>query len=152
MVTPNGSDLSVLFTSTGAQWHARAVTVSRLVITGFALWLAAQVVAGIELGTGPDPLATAGTLALVALVLLILERLTWTVRRLVASVAQPLPVALMALVAFNAILLWLATALAATVGLKYTVDSFLSAVLGALVLLVAGWCGRLLLRHAPPAT
>jgi uncharacterized membrane protein YvlD (DUF360 family) len=127
------------------------VTVSRVVITGFALWLAAWLVAGINLETGPDPLAVAGTVGLVALVLLVLERLTWSLRRVVASVARPLPVAMMALVGFDAALLWLATSFAGAVGLKYTVDSYLSAVLGALVLLVAGWCGRLLLPHTPPA-
>jgi hypothetical protein len=64
-----GSELSDSVNTDGTDWHGRDVTVYRVVMTGLALWLAAQVIAGIRLADGLDPLATIGTVLVVALML-----------------------------------------------------------------------------------
>jgi uncharacterized membrane protein YvlD (DUF360 family) len=114
------------------------VTLSRVVITGAALWLAAQVIAGIRLATGLDPLATIGTVLVVALMLGAVRVATRGIRRVIVGVvgARPIPVALMAVAALNAAVFWLATAVAGAIGLGYTVDGPVAALLGSLVLTV----------------
>ncbi len=105
-------------------------------MTGLALWLAAQVVAGIRLADGLDPLTTIGTVLVVALVLCVVQVVTRGVRRVIALVVgvRPVPVTLIALAAVNALLFWLATSLAGAIGLGYTVDGLMPALLGSLVL------------------
>ena len=52
------------------------MALGRLVATGFALWVAAQVVAGIRLRSSPDPLATIGTVLVLALLLSVVNTVT----------------------------------------------------------------------------
>ncbi len=104
--------------------------------TGFALWLAAQVIAGIRLAEGLDPLATIGTVLVVALMLSAVRVATRGVRRVIALVVgvRPLPVTMIAVAGVNTLLFWLATSLAAAIGLGYTVDGLMPALLGSLLL------------------
>jgi hypothetical protein len=112
------------------------VTLGRVVISSAALWLAAQLIAGIRLADGLDPLATIGTVLIVALVLCALHVVTRGARRVIALVigVRPLPITMVAVAAVNALLFWLATSLAGAIGLGYTVDGLLQALLGSLLL------------------
>jgi putative membrane protein len=112
------------------------VTLSRVIITSLALWLAAQVIGGIRLADGLDPLGSIGTVLVVALVLGAVQVASRGVRLFVAAAmgVRTLPVTLIAAAAFNTIVFWLATSLASTIGLGYTVDGLVSALLGSLVL------------------
>ena len=107
-----------------------------MVITSAALWLAAQFIVGIRLADGLDPLATIGTVLLVALVLCALHVVTRGARRVIALVigVRSLPITMVAVTAVNALLFWLATSLAGAIGLGYTVDGLLQALLGSLLL------------------
>jgi putative membrane protein len=122
------------------------VTLSRVVITGVALWLAAQVVTGIRLDEGLDPLATIGTLLVVALVLCVVQVATRGVRRVIAVVVgvRPVPLVLVAVAGVNAAVFWLGVSLAEAVGLGYIVDGLLPTLFGSLLLalliaLVSRW-------------
>ena len=134
-----GSELSDYVNKEGTHWHARGVTLSRVAISGVTLWLAAHVIAGIRLADGLDPLDTIGTVLVVALVLGALQVVTRGMRRVIALVVgvRPLPVTLIALAAVNALLFWLATSLAGAIGLGYTVDGLVPALLGSLLLALA---------------
>ncbi len=125
--------------------HAELMTLPRVVITGAALWLAAQIVTGIRLDNRLDPLTTIGTVLVVALMLCTVQVATRGVRRVIAVVVgvRPVPVMMVAVVAVNALLFWLATSLARAIGLGYTVDGLMPALLGSLLLaVVLGIAGR----------
>jgi putative membrane protein len=125
------------------------VQVPHWVLTGFALWLAAEIVQGVNLEAGPDPLARIGTVLVVALLLCLVKALTRGVRRLAAALAFPLPVGLAVLVGLNAGAFWLTAALASAAGLGYTVDGLVPALVGSIVVLLVGWVGRPLVTDAP---
>ena len=114
------------------------MTLSRVLITGIGLWLAAQVIGGIRLADGLDPLAAIGTVLVVALMLCAVHAASGRPRRVVAATigGWPLPAALIAAAAFNALLFWLATAAGEAIGLGYTVDGLVPALLGSLVVVL----------------
>ena len=114
------------------------MTLSRVVITSAALWLAAQVVTGIRLADGLDPFATIGTVLVVALVLCVVQVATRGARRVIAVVVgvRPVPVVMVAVAAVNAAVFWLGVSLADAVGLGYTVDGLLPALFGSLLLVL----------------
>jgi putative membrane protein len=109
------------------------VTLRWVVTTGFALWLAARLVDGITL-VPPDPLASVGTLLVVALGLNVVDSFTLPARRALLARCAPLPVAIGAAVAVNAALFWAAVGLAGAAGLGYTVGGFAPALFGSLLL------------------
>ena len=116
-----------------------------MLTTSFALWLAAQVISGMRLADDLDALATIGTVLVVALLLCAVQVATRGVRRVIAVVVgvRPLPVTMVAAAAVNALLFWLATSLAAAIGLGYTVDGLTPALLGSLLLsLILALAGR----------
>ena len=121
------------------------MTVPQLLSSGFGLWCAAQLVGGIALTPGPDPLRVVGTLLVLALLLRLVEGGTRPARRALAARLEPIPVAVAALVVVNTALFWLTAAAATAIGLDYRVDGILSALLGSLVVLLVGW----LLRPSP---
>jgi putative membrane protein len=140
-----GSELSDSVNEEGTHCHARDVTVYRVVTTGLALWLAAQIIAGIRLADGLDALATIATVLVVALVLCAVQVASRGVRRVIAVIVgvRSLPVTMIAVAAANALLFWLATSLAEAMGLGYTVDGLVPALLGSLLLaLVLALAGR----------
>ncbi len=114
------------------------MTLGRVLITAAALWLAAQVIDGIRLADGLGPLATIGTVLVVALVVSMAQAVTRGPHRLLATLVgpRPLPVILIVAVAFNTAVYWLATWLASSVGLGYTVDGAVPALLGSLLLVL----------------
>jgi len=118
------------------------------VVTGFGLWLASELVGGVHLADGLDPLATVGTLLVVALLLAVVDALAVGLRRAVALACEPLPVAIAAAVALNAALFWVTAALADAAGLGFSVAGFLPALLGSLVVLAVGWLTRPSLSRA----
>jgi uncharacterized membrane protein YvlD (DUF360 family) len=109
------------------------VSVRRVVLTGFSLWLAAWLVDGIDLAAG-DALTATGTLLVFALLLTVVDGLTQGVRRLALAV-QPVPLA-------NAALFWTSAAVASAAGLGYAVSGLGPAIAGSLILLVVGWAFR----------
>jgi len=121
------------------------VTVPQVLTSGFGLWCAAQLIGGIALTPGPDPLRVVGTLLVLAVLLRLVDGGTRAARRALAARLEPLPVGVVALVLVNAGLFWLTVNLAAAAGLEYRVDGFFSALLGSLVVLLVAW----LLRPAP---
>jgi uncharacterized membrane protein YvlD (DUF360 family) len=119
------------------------VTLSRVVVTGCALWLSAQFVSGIRLAADLEPLAAVGTVLVVAMLLCVVETVSLGVRRAIGSIVEPWPVAVLALLGLNTVLFWLIGRLATAAGLGYTVDGLRPALAGALVLLLVGWVSRL---------
>lgn len=103
----------------------------RVVVTGLALWLAAVIVPGVELG-GDDLTQRVVTLLLVALVFGVVNAV---LRPIVTVVAFPLYILTLGLIALvvNALLFWLTAALAGRLGLAFDVEGFLAALLGSLV-------------------
>lgn len=124
------------------------MTLRRVVATGFALWLASEIVDGVHVADGLDTLTTVGTLLVVALLLAIVDALAGGLRRAVALVCEPLPVAIAAAVALNAALFWITAALADAAGLGFSVAGFLPALLGSVVVLAVGWLTRPSLSRA----
>ncbi len=111
----------------------------RVVVTGFALWLASEVVSGVRLARGLDPLARVGTLLVIALLLAVVDMLSTSLRRALALVVEPLPIAVTAAVALNAALFWATVALADAAGLGFSVTGFLPALVGSIVVLMVTW-------------
>jgi putative membrane protein len=114
------------------------MTLTRVLVTGAGLWFAAQVIGGVRLVDGLDPLATIGTVLLVALMLCAVHAATRGARRVVAASigGWPLPAALIAAVAVNALLFWVTTRAARAIGLGYTVDGLVPALLGSLIVVL----------------
>jgi putative membrane protein len=108
------------------------------VTTGFALWLATRLVDGISLAA-PDALASVGTLLVVALGLSVLDSFTLPARRAVLARCSPLPVAIGAAVAVNAVVFWGGVSLADAAGLGYSVAGFAPALSGSLLLVLVRW-------------
>lgn len=119
------------------------MTLSRVVVTGCALWLSAQFIGGIRLAADLPPLTAIGTVLVVAMLLCLVETVSLGVRRAIGSIVEPLPLAVLALMGLNTALFWLTGRLAAAAGLGYTVDGLLPALAGAVVLLLVGWVSRL---------
>ena len=120
------------------------LTLSRVVVTGCALWLSAQIVGGIRLANGLAPLTVVATVLVVAMLLCFVETVSLGVRRVIGSTVEPMPLAVAALMGLNTLVFWLTGAIASAAGLGYTVDGLLPALLGAAVLLVVGWISRLI--------
>jgi putative membrane protein len=98
----------------------------RLLVTAFALWVAVRLVPGIEYQGEP------WGLLVVALVFGLVNAI---VRPILFLLTCPLVLLTLGLCIFvlNALMLLLASSLALTLGLSFTVDGFLPALLGALV-------------------
>ena len=119
------------------------MTLTRVLVTGCALWLSAQFVTGIRFAPGLAPLAAIGTVLVVAMLLCFVELVSLGLRRLIGATVEPLPLAVVALMALNTGLFWLTGQLAAAAGLGYTVDGPLPALWGGVILLLVGWVSRL---------
>jgi putative membrane protein len=143
MVTGTSPKFRVLFTRNRTTCNALYMSLSRVAVTGCSLWLAAQIVGGVRLADGLAPLTVIGTVLVVAMLLCFVETVSYGLRRAIGASVAPLPLAVMALMTFNALLFWLTGALASAAGLGYTVDGFLPALAGAAVLLAVGWLSRL---------
>ena len=100
-----------------------------LVVTALAFWVATRLVNGISYTGEP-----AGLL-LVALVFGVVNAVLGTILRILALPVTFLTLGLFALV-INAILLWVTSAAARSLGLGLHVDGFVPALLGALVISV----------------
>lgn len=114
----------------------------RLVITAVALWAAVAIVPGIEHG-GPWI-----NLLGVALVFGIVNAV---IRPLLLMLTCPLVLLTLGLFVFilNALMLWLTGALSATLGLGFTVDGFLPALIGGLVVGIASTVLNMLVGDRP---
>lgn len=106
----------------------------RLVASGLAIWAAAVLVDGVQLGQA-DALDQAVTVLLVALIFGVVNALVKPVVKLFTLPLYLLTFGLFSLV-INALLLWLTAWLAGRFDLAFTVEGFWAAVLGALVVSV----------------
>ncbi|HEY8338904.1 MAG TPA: phage holin family protein [Egibacteraceae bacterium] len=103
----------------------------RLLLNGVALWIAAAIVPGITLGGG-DTGETVLTALLAGIVFGVVNAV---IKPVVTVLALPLYVLTLGLLTFvvNALLLWFTAWLAGRLGLAFTVDGFVAALLGAIV-------------------
>ncbi len=111
----------------------------RLLATAAALWIATQIVPGVE-HTGPWV-----SLLLVALVFGLLNAV---VRPLLKLLTCPLILLTLGLFTFviNALMLWLTSAISGSFGLGFHVSGFIPAFLGALVVTVVSVLVSVILR------
>ena len=116
-------------------WHARKVTLRGVVIVSVGLWAASMLPTGVRLEPGLDPLAAIGTLLVVGLLMVIVDAVAAPLRRAVRLAADPLPVAVLAGVALNAMLFWATGAIAQAVGLGFRVTGLPAALAGSLLVL-----------------
>ncbi|MCD6291248.1 MAG: phage holin family protein [Anaerolineae bacterium] len=101
--------------------------VIRLIINAIALWVAARVVPGIHADTSVETLSVVAVIFGVvnAFIRPVLKLLTW-----------PLRIITLGLFTFviNALMLWLTSAIAQRLGCEFSVDGFIAALLGSLVI------------------
>ena len=111
----------------------------RLLATAAALWIASQIVPGVE-HTGPW-----ASLLLVALVFGLLNAV---VRPILKLLTCPLILLTLGLFTFviNALMLWLTSAISESLGLGFDVSGFVPAFLGALVVTVVSVLVSIILR------
>jgi putative membrane protein len=103
----------------------------RILLTGVAVWVAALVVPGVEVGEGP--LATQALTVLgVAAIFGVVNAVLGPIVRLFTLPLKLLTLGLFALVV-NALLFWLSSTIAQALDLPFEVTGFLPALLGALV-------------------
>ena len=119
----------------------------RLVINAVALWLTTLVVAGVTVVPylPGDPLATALTFLLVALIFGIVNSVIGNLIRIVAFPLYILTLGLIALVV-NGLLLLLVAWISSLTGFGLVVDGFWWGVLGALVLALISWLISIIVR------
>ena len=115
------------------------MTVSRVVTVALGLWLASRLTSGVRLEPALDPLNAVGTLLVVGLALVIIDALAVPVRRAVLLAAGPLPVAVVAAVALNALQFWATGAAAQAAGLGFAVADFPAALAGSLLVILVSW-------------
>lgn len=115
----------------------------RLLVTGLAVWVAAQIVGGIDLADGE----TSEMLLTLLGVTLIFTVVNMLVKPLVQLLSLPLLILSLGLFAFviNALMLMLTSWLADQLNLAFSVDGFGPALLGALIITFVTWLLYLLL-------
>jgi len=121
----------------------------RLVVNGFALWVASLIVPGIVFGAQSGVLAQVIAIAAVGLIFGLLNAL---VRPVLFVLSLPLLILTLGLFMFilNAVMLSLTSWVAEIVGLSFTVQSFFwDAVLGALIISIVSLLPSLFYREEP---
>jgi putative membrane protein len=130
--------------ATGRGRLSRMGFLLRLVASAIAIWVAAVLVPGVEIG-GPELTDQ----ALVALLVgVIFGLVNAVIKPVVAVLAFPLYVVTLGLFTFvvNALLFWLTGWLAGQFNLDFTVEGFWAAFLGAIVVSLVSWGLSLLVR------
>jgi putative membrane protein len=130
-----------------ARWDIVAAVLSllvRLVVTGVAIWVAAEIIDGVTLGTAStsEMLLTLGGVAVIFTVVNAL------VRPLVVLLSLPAYILTLGLFTFvvNALMLWLTSWIAEQLDLAFNVaDFFWAAILGSLVISFVSWVLTLVL-------
>lgn len=119
--------------------------VLRVLVAGAAIWVAAWMVPGIELG-GAEWTDQALTAVIVGAIFGVINAVIGPIVKLFA-----LPLLLLTLGLFtfviNALLLWFTAWLAGELGLDFAVDGFLAALLGALVVSIVSVGLNMVLRR-----
>jgi putative membrane protein len=115
----------------------------KLVVTALALWLAAVLVPGIHLHAH----STAGkitTLVVVALIFGIINAVLKPIAKTIGCLAYVVTFGLISIVV-NGLLFWLTSWVADKLTVPFHIDGFVPAVLGALIVGIAGWLVSLIL-------
>lgn len=107
---------------------------ARIVITGLAVWIAAVVVPGVEIGRG-SLVDQALTVLGVAVIFGLVNAVLGSVIRLLTLPLTILTLGLFALV-INALLFWVTSQIAGALDLPFEVTGFWAALLGALIVSV----------------
>lgn len=129
----------------GVGYAPRVVSIIvRLIVNGLALWVATELVDGVDIttDTGSDKLRT---LLVVAAIFALVNTF---IKPVLKILTLPLFILTLGLFTFivNAFMLWLTSWIAEQFDVPFEVDSFIwSAVLGALVISVVSWLLNLLL-------
>jgi putative membrane protein len=116
----------------------------RLVASAFAIWVAALIVPGVEIG-GDQFTDQALVALLVGLVFGVINAVIKPIVKVLAFPLYVVTLGLFTLVA-NALLFWLTAWLAGVLTIDFTVDGFWPALLGALVVSLVSWGLSLLVR------
>ncbi|QBI19801.1 phage holin family protein [Egibacter rhizosphaerae] len=106
----------------------------RAIVNGVAIWIATLLVPGVEIG-GTEATDQAITIALVAVLFGVVNAVLGPILR---TLTFPLVLLTFGLFTFvvNALLLWFSAWLGGVLGLDFTVDGFLAALLGSLVVTI----------------
>ena len=111
-------------------------TLIRIIITGAAIWLATWLLPGMELVGADGFWPTVGVLTVAAIVFGLVNAVVKSVIKVLAFPLYILTLGLLALVV-NALMLMLAAWLTSYLPWGFTIDSFGTAVLGALIIAIA---------------
>ena len=114
----------------------------RLLINAVALWIATLIVPGIAVG-GRNYIVT------LLVVAAIFGLVNAVIKPILSALTCPLFILTLGLFTFivNALMLLLTSAIATTVGLVFTVDGFIPALLGAIVISIVSFVLSLVLRE-----
>ncbi|HEY9410467.1 MAG TPA: phage holin family protein [Jiangellaceae bacterium] len=116
----------------------------RLLVNGLALWVATEIVSGIEITSD----STSDKILTLLVVALIFAVVNIVIRPIVTLLSLPLFILTLGLFTFvvNALMLWLTSWIAGLLNVPFHVDSFFwAAVLGSLVVSFVSWALNLLL-------
>lgn len=117
----------------------------RIVVNGLALWVATEVVSGVDITSADSTTDRVLTLLVIGLIFAVLNTV---IKPVVKLLTLPLFIVTLGLFTFivNALMLWLTGWVAEQLDVPFEVtDFFWSAVLGALVVSVVSWILNLLL-------
>lgn len=114
----------------------------RVLINALAVWVATRIVPGIELGAE-------NYIATLFLVAIIFGVVNAVIKPILATMTCPLYILTLGLFTFviNALMLWLTSVIATALGLRFTVDGFVAALLGAIVVSVVSFVLSLVLNE-----
>lgn len=116
----------------------------RLLVNGLALWVATEIVSGVEITSD----STSDKILTLLVVALIFAVVNIVIRPVVKLLSLPLFILTLGLFTFvvNALMLWLTSWIAGLLNVPFHVDSFFwAAVLGSLVVSFVSWALNLLL-------
>lgn len=117
----------------------------KIAVTGAAFWVASWLLAGIQIGTAADsPTDRIITLGIIAVIFGLVNALLKPIIKALGCGFYVLTLGLFSLVV-NAALFWLVSWIAGGLDLVFGVDNFGWAILGALVVSLAGWVINLVL-------
>ncbi|QLY32299.1 phage holin family protein [Nocardia huaxiensis] len=110
----------------------------RLVITGFAIWLASEWVGGIDIR--PDD-TTSDKLIVLAVAAVIFTIVNALVKPIVKLLSLPLVILTLGLflIVINALMLWLTSVLTETTKYQLHVEGFWAAVWGGIIIALVNW-------------
>jgi len=109
----------------------------KLVITAFAVWVATQIIPGINLNTH-NTLHAILTIVVVALIFGLVDAVLKPIAKTIGCLAYAVTFGLISIVV-NGLLFWLTSWIAGQLNVPFHITGFVPALLGALLVGVIGW-------------